>query len=131
MLLIILIIYKNNFTRLLELNVILIKTILKQLDIKTKIIFSSELKTTTTGSDRILEICKKLKATSYLSGIQGPNYLKIDDFKTNNIELIIQNFHHPTYNQLFNSFLPNLSTIDLIFNEGLNARDILDRSKNF
>lgn len=124
-------IYKKKFTTLLELNVILIKTILKQLDVKTKIVFSSELKTTSTGSDRILEICKKLKATSYLSGIQGPNYLKTDDFKKNNIKLIIQNFHHPTYKQLYNSFLPNLSTIDLIFNEGFNARDLLDHSKNF
>lgn len=124
-------IYKKNFVTLLELNVEFIKTILKHLDIKTKIIFSSELKTSTTGSDRILEICQKLNASSYLSGIQGPNYLEIDDFKINDIELIIQNFHHPIYKQLYDSFMPNLSTIDLIFNEGSNARAILDKAKNF
>lgn len=124
-------IYQKDHELLIELNLEIIQLILKKLNIKTKTILSSDLNIMQSGSDRILEICKNLQADRYLSGIQGKNYLKIDDFKKNNIEVLFQNFQHPIYSQLYEPFLPNLSTIDLLFNEGLNSPNVLKTSSNF
>ena len=35
------------------------------------------------------------------------------------------------YNQIYGDFIPNLSVIDLLFNEGPNAAKILKETKNF
>ena len=34
-------------------------------------------------------------------------------------------YKHPIYNQLHGDFIPNLSIIDLLFNEGPNSKNIL------
>jgi hypothetical protein len=39
-----------------------------------------------------------------------------------------QSFKHPSYNQLFGEFIPNLSVLDLLFNEGPNASAIITKS---
>lgn len=124
-------IYQKNHDRLINLNLEIINFILKKMNIKTKIVFSSELKISKSNSDRILEICKKLNADSYLSGIQGKNYLKLNDFAENKIDVLFQNFQHPVYSQLYEPFVSNLSSIDLLFNEGQNSYEILDKAKNF
>ena len=124
-------IYEKKCDRLIDLNLEIINLFLKKLDIKTRIVFSSELNILKSGSNRILEICKQLNADTYLSGNLGSNYLQIQDFKDNKIDVLFQNFQHPTYSQLFDSFIPNLSTIDLLFNAGPNALNIIKQAKNF
>jgi len=84
-----------------------------------------------TGSDRLLEICTSLKADVYLSGEMGKTYLKEDDFKRNHIDVIYQNFQHPKYKQVYEPFMPNMSFIDLLFNEGDNSLKIIQDAKNF
>ena len=54
-------IYEKKFDRLIDLNLEIINLFLKKLDIKTRIVFSSELNILKSGSNRILEICKQLK----------------------------------------------------------------------
>jgi hypothetical protein len=65
-----------------------------------------------------------------MSGIMGKNYLDEELFKKNNIEILYENFQHPEYRQMFSDFLPNMSIIDLIFNEGQNSLNILKNSQN-
>ena len=110
--------YEKNFDFLLDLNMEIINYLLKKFTITTETIRASELNITSTGSDRILDICKKLKATSYLSGIHGKNYLKLEDFKKNNIKIDFQNFQHPIYKQRYEPFIPNMASIDLLFKIG-------------
>lgn len=74
---------------------------------------------------RIIKICKKLHATHYLTGNSAKNYLRENEFKKNNILLEYQNYIHPKYIQQGNIFIPNLSIIDLIFNEGKKSLQIL------
>ena len=47
----------------------------------------------------------------------------------NNINLSYQNYTHPTYNQLFGDFIPYMSVIDLLFNEGNNSLGIIRKSQ--
>jgi len=123
-------IYEEEYEYLIELNQKLIKFFLNELKIKSKIIFSSSLDLEVNSSKKILEICKKFNADKYISGINwGLENLNLDEFLDNGIEIEFQKFIHPTYKQLHAPFIPNLSALDLILNEGKNGEKILRKSK--
>ncbi|MCM8763092.1 MAG: WbqC family protein, partial [Candidatus Omnitrophica bacterium] len=121
--------YSEDWQKLADLNVHIIRYLLEQLEIKTPLRFESEIGTTQTSTDRIIEICKKLKADVYLSGAGGKEYLEEDKFQQAGIKLVYQDFKHPVYQQRFAKteadFLPYMSAIDLLFNSGPKAKDIL------
>jgi len=123
--------YDKKFDKLIDLNYEIIKTILSKLNINTKIVFSSELKILESDSNKILSICKKLKATKYITGTSwAQENLNKDDFINNKINLEFRTLNHPIYHQPKNTFLPNMSIIDLLFNEGkISARTILEKSE--
>ena len=95
------------------------------MEIYTPILFSTDLNLSKGKSDLILEICKKVSATTYLSGTLGRDYLELEIFEANNIEVIFHDYKHPTYAQLHNDFLPNMSVIDLLFNTGKHSIKII------
>ena len=120
-------IYETNHKLLLDFNLDLIIFFLGCLDKIPNIILSSDIKTELTGLDKILYILKDQKATKYISGDGEGSRRYIDEqlFKDNNIELIWQNYKHPTYKQLYGEFIPYLSILDLLFNEGPNSKNII------
>jgi hypothetical protein len=104
----------------------LIEIFCEYLEIHTKIIKSSELNVSGNKSQLLLNICKELKADTYIIGMGGNNnYIDFELFKKNNIKIQPQQFHHPTYPQLGKDFIPNLSIIDLLFNKGKDSIEIL------
>ena len=112
-------IYDDDFELLIDLNIDIISEIMKKLELKTKTIRSSELGITFSGSDKVLNICKSLNANRYISGtVWAKTYLKVEDFKKNEIVVEFQEYEHPVYRQLHGKFIPNLSLIDMLFNEG-------------
>lgn len=121
--------YKKEWQKLADLNTYIIKHINSVLGIDTPIHYLSQLNIKTSGTQRIVDICKVLNANVYLSGIGGRDYLEDDVLKAHSIELTYQNFNHPVYAQLNmrdeKDFIPNLSIIDLIFNYGPKSPDIL------
>jgi|TARA_B110000467_G_C18281565_1_gene458898 hypothetical protein len=123
-------IYEKEYEYLIELNQKLIKFFSNELKIESKIIFSSSLDLEVNSSKKILEICKKFNADKYISGIHwGLENLNLDEFLDNGIEIEFQKFIHPTYKQRHGPFIPNLSALDLILNEGNNGEKILRESK--
>ncbi len=108
-----------------ELNSALIRAICQILGITSSIIPASSLDIDGSGSDLILQICKKLRAQEYLSGISGKEYLNLNDFSNNSIRVDFQEFHHPVYTQMHKPFLPCMSAIDLLFNHGDKSLDII------
>ncbi len=123
-------IYETEYEYLLELNSNIIKFFSNVLKIESKIVFSSSLNLEGSSPERILEICKKFNADKYISGINwGLENLDLKEFSNNGIEIEFQKFLHPTYKQHYPPFIPNLSTLDLILNEGKNSRKILEESK--
>jgi hypothetical protein len=123
-------IYETEYEYLIELNTKVIKFFLNELKIKTKIIFSSSLNLDSNSQKKILEICKKFNADKYISGVHwGLENLNLKEFSDNQIKIEFQKFLHPIYKQCHSPFIPNLSTLDLILNEGENGRKILEKSK--
>jgi len=119
-----------KYKKLIDLNFKLIEYFNHALDITTKTIKSSELAVTKTKTERLIEICSKLNATCYVSGIAGKDYLDEKLFSNSGIKLIYENFIHPTYRQLHSNFIDNLSIIDLLMNEGPRSKKIINDSTN-
>jgi len=95
--------------------------------IDTTLVLSSEMNIEARGVEKILSTVRELKGDKYITG-EGEGskrYIAEQDFKENNIELIYQQFKHPIYHQLWGDFIPNLSIIDLLFNEGEKSLEIL------
>ena len=113
------------YQKLVDLNLAVILFFLNKLEIKVDWCLSSSLSTNSSGSDLILEICKKTFATSYLSGKAGVNYLDEKDFFCNNIKVVYHNFDHPKYTQFHGGYEPFMSVIDLCLNHGSQSANII------
>ncbi len=111
----------KEFKYLIELNIELITKINDYLNIQTTIRFASEIENDLSSSELILEICKKLNTTTYLSGTGSIKYLDSDIFIENKINIVQNQVLINSYPQLWGDFVPNLSILDLLFNCGKNS----------
>jgi len=112
---------------LLDLNVRLIEWFMTILGIRTRLFFSSALGLPGKRTELLANICEYFGATEYVSPLGSSAYLlqEVDVLKSRSIKVWFQNYHHPRYRQMFPPFLPYASMLDLIFNEGERALDIL------
>jgi hypothetical protein len=109
-----------------ELNVQLLSWVMKVMGIETKTVYSSSFELgDLNGTDRLVKICKQLDADQYFSGFGGMKYQEEELFYKENIQVKVTDFKHPVYDQLWGDFEPNLSIIDLLFNEGPESLNIL------
>lgn len=120
--------YCRQWAKLAELNLAAIRMLARLLNVEKKIVLSSELKVAGQKSDLIINICKQVGATAHYSGVMGGAYLDRESFRQAGIEIVVQSFRHPTYQQLFmkkQGFVPNLSVLDLLFNYGATGLELL------
>jgi len=100
-------------------------------DINVIVKKASDLNLTKKKGMLVLEICQKLKVSTYISGQGAIAYMNkdlIEDFSKAGIQLKWQTFTHPTYYQGNKSpnFIEGLSSLDLLFHNGIeNSRSIL------
>lgn len=108
----------NSQKYLAEINIDTILWIVKVLGLKTKVILSSELKVGSSGTKRLVEICQKVGADTYLTGKYALNtYLDPNEFKSAGIRLVYSDFECKTYPQMkHKDFISDLSIIDLLMN---------------
>lgn len=122
-------VYARDWDTLVDLNVHIIKYCLDRLSIATPLYFESGLGINAQSTERIIAICKKLEADTYLSGEGGRQYLEENKFAEAGIKLLYQDFAHPVYRQYSRlegeEFMGQLSVLDLLFNEGPNSKKIL------
>ena len=109
---------QQEWTCLVDLDIALIKYLLRELGITTPLIRSSELGISGEKTERLVSICKALGATTFYEGAAGRNYMEEKKFEEVGIRLEYQDYHHPTYPQLYGDFIPHLSFIDLLYNCG-------------
>ena len=111
-------IYKRTYEKLVDLNMELIRFLMKAFDIDVEIVFSSELGFTSKSTQRLVEIVEALGGDVYLSGPKGKDYLDVSLFEHRGIKVVFQDFMHPVYKQRYEGFIPNMSAIDALFNVG-------------
>jgi hypothetical protein len=125
--------FNMNSNKLVEINIQIIRYAFNKFNINTPVYRVSELKKhgkniDGTGTDLVISLVKAVNANTLVAGKSGKNYLKSDKFKNNNIDLVFQDFKHPVYKQKHGGFLPYMSFIDLLFNYGDEAVNILPKS---
>jgi len=120
-------IYKKRLDLIADSNLEFLKEIFGILGINVQIKKTSEMNLTSSKTEQIIEICKIVNADTYLSGLGAAQYMEESLFKQNGIKLLYDSYEHPVYKQQFMKlgFLPNMSVIDLIFNEGPESFEIL------
>ncbi|HEX6513904.1 MAG TPA: WbqC family protein [Chloroflexota bacterium] len=115
----------QDWQRLVEVDLEVTDVMCRWLDICRPIVRSSELGIGGDRSERLLNICRHLNATRYLSGSAARDYLDVELFAEHGIEVAWQDYQHPTYKQLHGDFIPYLSTLDLLLNCGDDSGRIL------
>lgn len=96
-----------------------IMMICELLGIKTKFMNSVDLGVTGTKDDRLINICNRLGATTYLSGPSARSYIDGEKFARAGIELLYKDYAgYPEYPQLFPPFDHFVTVLDLLFNCG-------------
>ncbi|WP_030459480.1 WbqC family protein [Kitasatospora sp. NRRL B-11411] len=101
---------------------------MRLLGIDTPTVKASDLGTTAaTKSARLVELCRRVGADTYLAGDGSRCYLDEQVFADAGIEICWQDYQPPRYPQLHarHGFLPNLGTLDLLANTGPGAIEIL------
>jgi len=99
--------------------------LLRELNVDTKLIYSSDLGVAGRKDDLVLNLCSEVGATTYLSGPLGRDYLHPYRFREAGIALEFHDYVHPRYGQIHKDFLPNMSVIDLLLNQGPKAGEIM------
>jgi hypothetical protein len=120
--------YARPWARLSELNVEAIRVLARAFGVEKEFVFSSALGAGGQKSGLVLNICKAVGASRYYSGRAGSTYLDADAFRREGIEIVVQEFEHPVYEQLFlkeQGFVPNLSAVDLLFNRGAEGLSLI------
>lgn len=118
----------RHLTSLYDFNMEIINYFAEALKIDTKFIRASELFPVGSKSDLILDISKRAGADVYLSGPAGRDYMELDRYEMEGVEVWFNDFEHPSYTQKGSSqFVPYLSTLDLLMNVGAEqGRKIID-----
>ncbi|MEI7605795.1 MAG: WbqC family protein [Rhodospirillaceae bacterium] len=74
----------------------------------------------------LVDLLRKVEATRYISGVGARDYMDTAVFAAAGIEVVWQDFRHPVYPQQFEGFVPYLSSLDVLFNCGIDgARRLL------
>lgn len=116
---------ERGWGRLVDLDLAVVERFCGWLGVSARFARSSELGIEGERSERLLRICQHFGASRYLSGSAARDYLDLDLFACSGIAVEWQDYHHPTYPQLHGEFVPYLSALDLLLNNGPTSGAIL------
>lgn len=122
--------YQQDFNYLVDINLKIIGYLTAVFGIRTPIEKSSYYGFKKQKTELLIEMTKKFNCTGYLSGRGATDYVDEKRFKDEKLTHQFVEFKHPKYNQMWKPFMHNLSAIDLLFNEGPNAKKILFGGEN-
>jgi len=121
-------VYQRPWTHLNPLNWELLTKLCEAVGIQTPLVRSSELNLKSKATERLIEICNAVGADRYYSGsFAAEAYLDAAAMEAAGIALVLQDWTCPQYRQCFPraGFMPDLSIVDLLMNEGAAGIGIL------
>lgn len=118
-------IYARRWEKLAELAHEITWYLLDAFGIRTKLHFSSQMAASGKKDELVLNLCRELEATVYLSGPLGRNYLREELFSHAQIALRYDDYRHPAYPQVYRGFEPYMAAIDLLFNCGPASLEVM------
>lgn len=87
----------------------------------TRFLRSSELGVGGGKTERLVEICRHVGASSYLSGPSAKSYIEPERFAEAGLELEYIDYHYPEYPQLYPPYDAQVTILDLLFMTGADA----------
>lgn len=121
--------YAKEWSGLNELLTYSNRYFLSALSIGTQIVHSSALNVTGAKSELVLNLCKEVGATEYISGPFGIDYLDLPSFEQAGISVTFQHYTHPVYRQCQGGFESHMSVLDLLLNCGPDSWRIFQNFK--
>jgi hypothetical protein len=118
-------IYEREWARLADVNIAIIKTMAKLLGLDRQFYLASELNVEGKSSQLLADLTRAVGGDTYLSGPMGRDYIDQSIFDERRLEVEFNDFVHPTYPQKSQEFVPYLATIDLVFNCGPAAKEVI------
>ena len=119
-------VFEEDWENLSVLNIAVVERMRELLGIATETTLASELGVNTRQPDRrIIALVKAVGGDTYVAGPGGKNYMDLETYESEGINVVFSTFNHPTYGQLFGEFQLHMSTVDLLFNQGGNSLDII------
>ncbi|WEV22677.1 WbqC family protein [Clostridium perfringens] len=99
-----------------------IKKVCDYLNIETELIVSSTLykDNNLKAQEKVIAICKELKATEYYNAIGGQELYSYEEFKDVDIKLSFLKSNEIKYKQLKDEFVANLSILDVLMFNSIN-----------
>jgi len=117
-------VFATRWERVLDLDLHLLELARGWFRIHVPIVRASSLDLAGTGTERMIDLCKKVGAHGFLAGGDA-----VDDEAMGRagMRLIWQHFEHPVYAQRYAElgFIANLGFLDLLLNHGPASRDML------
>lgn len=110
--------YREPAEFLVAFNLRFIDWLMDALKVRIPYIRSSELNPVGTKNELLVDLLKKVRADVYVSGRGALDYFDPSPFDAAGIGVRWHQFDHPVYPQLHGDFIPNLSSLDLLFNCG-------------
>jgi hypothetical protein len=95
------------------------------LAIDTPRMFSSDLGIQTHKDELILDLCRMVGATEYISGPLGRDYIREQMFEDAGVRVRYHAYKHPVYPQPHSGFEAYMSAIDLLLNCGPESASII------
>ena len=115
----------HRFEHLVSLNWCLIDLFLAAWKIDCNFVRASELECEGDTDAILIAMLQKIGAGVYLSGSEGRNYNRPEEWKKAGIELRYHDYEPASYPQQFGEFVPWMSAIDLLMNCGADGRGVL------
>lgn len=110
--------YQKDWRLLADLNLELIKFLREALCLSCRIHTGSETGVSGQGRMRVLNLLQYFDCRTYVCGMESKAYLDAEPFERHGFELKMVEWKTRSYHQQFGQFIPNLSVVDLLFNEG-------------
>lgn len=111
---------------LLDIDLKFTQAINQLLNINTKITLSSDLKTTGSKTDKLVDLCSIIGASTYVSSPKAKAYLNETLFT--NVGMNVEWYEYKTdysYPSIHQNQTPYISILDLIFNVGKNSPNFI------
>lgn len=117
----------SKYDRLVDLNFALNNRILDYLGMRTSIRFTSEFPKDQSQNKnaRIIGLCKFFGTDLLYDGKSAQNFIDRRMFRNAGITVVFQDYRHVPYRQQWGDFVPYMSVLDLLMNEGKNALSVI------
>lgn len=103
-----------------DFNINVIRKVMEKLGLEiTKLVVSSDMAVEGSATQLLINLTRKAGGSAYLAGGGAGGYQEDELFSSQEVDLVYQNFQHPSYPQLNTpNFIPGLSIVDALMNCG-------------